>query len=108
MVIAPQAQLASPPAGQKLIAFDSVTRSSNGTTLYLGLLSQGGACGQYDVVVEQGSSSVGLGLVHLPAGARVCPMYVAHMTVEAKLSAPLNGRSVVDLATGQTVQVSLT
>ena len=108
MVIAPQTQLQSPPAGQKLTAFDSVTGSSSGTTLFLGLLSQGGACGRYDVVVEQSASSVGLGLVHLPATSRICPMYMAHMSVEAKLSAPLDGRPVVDLATGQPVQVALT
>ena len=108
MVIAPQSQLQSPPAGQKLTAFDSVTGNSSSTTLYLGLLSQGGACGRYDVVVEQSASSVGLGLVHLPATSRICPMYMAHMSVEAKLSAPLDERPVVDLATGQRVQVALT
>ena len=108
MVVAPQTQLPSPPAGQKLTAFDSVTRNSDGTILYLGLFSQGGSCGQYDVVLEQSASSVGLGLVHLSSERQVCPMYVAHMSVEAKLSAPLDGRPVVDLATGQRVQVSLT
>lgn len=108
MVVAPQSQLASPPAGQKLTAFDSVTRNSDGTILYLGLFSQGGSCGQYDVVLEQSASSVSLGLVHLSSERQICPMYVAHMSVEAKLSAPLDGRPVVDLATGQRVQVSLT
>jgi hypothetical protein len=107
MVIAPQAQLQSPPAGQKLTAFDSVTGNSSGTILYAGLLSQGGACGQYDVVLEQSALSVGLGLVHLPSSSRICPMYMGHMSVEAKLSAPLDGRPVVDLATGQKVQVPL-
>jgi hypothetical protein len=73
-------------------------------TLYLGIESQGGACGQYDVVVQQSSTTVSVGLVHLAPGARVCPMYVTRMLIPAKLSSPLGGRSVVDLENGQVVQ----
>jgi hypothetical protein len=106
-VITPQAQLSAVPAGAKLRPFETATGSSNGTTLYLGLLSQGGACGRYDVVLEQNASSVSVGLVQLPSGGRVCPMFMGHMNVAAKLSAPLGNRPVLDLATGQNVPVSL-
>lgn len=105
-VVAPQTQLTSVPAGQKLVAFDSASRGSSSTVLYVGLMSQGGACGQYDVVLQQSASSVGVGLVKVPSGGRMCPMYVTHTLVEVKLSAPLGSRSVVDLATGGTVPVS--
>jgi hypothetical protein len=73
-------------------------------TLYVGVESQGGACGQYDVVLEQTSTTVSVGLVHLASGGRVCPMYVTHMLIPAKLSSPLAGRTVVDLENGQVVQ----
>lgn len=106
-VSTPQAQLAAVPAGRKLTPFETAARSAAWTTLYLGLLSQGGACGQYDVVVQQNASSVSVGLVLLPSGGRICPMYVGHVLIEAKLSAPLGNRSVLDLATGQNVPVSL-
>jgi hypothetical protein len=101
--VAPSAQLTTAPANTKYTAFQSAAHSADGRTLYLGIESQGGACGQYDVVLEQSGSSVSVGLVHLPAGARICPMYVAHMLVTAKLSAPLDGRRVIDLANGQTI-----
>lgn len=100
----PKAQVSTVPAGAKLVAFDSAARSKDGMTLYLGIMSQGGACGQYDVVLQQNGGTVRVGLAHLPSGGRVCPMYVAHMLVEAKLSAPLTGGSVVDLANEQVVQ----
>jgi len=102
IVVTPQAQVSTLPTG-KLTGFDSAAHSADGRTLYLGLESQGGACGQYDVVLQQSSGSVSVGLVHLSAGGRICPMYVAHMLVSAKLSAPLDGRKVVDLANGQVV-----
>lgn len=104
LVNSPQAQLTTIPAGDKLVAFDSAVRSKDGMTLYLGLESQGGACGRYDVVLQQDGATLHVGLVHLPRTSGVCPMYVAHMLVPAKLSAPLSGSSVVDLANGQVVQ----
>jgi hypothetical protein len=103
VVVSPQAQVPTTPSDGKLTAFTSAAHSSDGRTLYLGIESQGGACGQYDVVLQQSGSVVDVGLVHLPSGSRICPMYVAHMLVEAQLSAPLDGRRVVDLANGQTV-----
>jgi hypothetical protein len=103
IVVTPQAQVTAPPTATKLIAFTSAAHSADGRTLYLGIESQGGACGQYNVVVQQTGTTVSLGLVHLAAGARICPMYVTHMLVEGKLSAPLDGRRVIDLANGQTV-----
>ena len=103
IVITPQAQVPMTPSGGKLTAFTSAAHSSDGRTLYLGIESQGGACGQYDVVLQQSGSTVSVGLVHLSSGGRICPMYVAHMLVEAQLSAPLDGRRVIDLANGQTV-----
>jgi hypothetical protein len=103
IVVTPQAQVTAPPSATKLIAFTSAAHSADGRTLYLSIESQGGACGQYDVVVQQTGSTVSLGLVHLAAGSRICPMYVTRMLVEGKLSAPLDGRRVIDLANGQTV-----
>ena len=102
VVVSPKAQVSSTPT-TKLTAFTSAAHSLDGRTLYLGIESQGGACGQYEVVLQQSGTTVGVGLVHLPAGGRVCPMYVTHMLVEAKLSAPLERRRVIDLANGQTV-----
>jgi hypothetical protein len=103
IVVTPQAQVTAPPSATKLVAFESAAHSADGRTLYLAIESQGGACGQYDVVVQQTGSTVSLGLVHLAAGSRICPMYVTRMLVEGKLSAPLDGRRVIDLANGQTV-----
>jgi hypothetical protein len=103
IVVTPQAQLSTTPSGGKLTAFLSAAHSADGRTLYLGIESQGGACGEYNVVLQQSGDSVSVGLVHLSSSGRVCPMYVAHMLVEAKLSAPLDGRRVIDLANGQTV-----
>jgi hypothetical protein len=104
ITMTPKAQLSAVPAGGKLVAFDSASRSKDGMTLYLGIESQGGACGQFDVVLQQNGGTVHAGLVHLPSTSRVCPMYVAHMLIAAKLSAPLSGGSVVDLANNQVVQ----
>jgi hypothetical protein len=103
IVVTPSAQVSTTPTG-KLTAFDSASRSPDGRTLYLGLESQGGACGQYSVVVQQTGTNVAVGLVHLPAGRHVCPMYVAHMQIRVELSAPLGSRTLVDLADGQIVQ----
>lgn len=102
-LVTPKAQLSAVPAGQKLTAFQTAAHSADGKTLYLGLESQGGACGQYDVVLQQTGSTVSVGLVHLSSGGVMCPMFVGHTLVVAQLSAPLDGRHVVDLADGQTV-----
>jgi hypothetical protein len=99
----PNAQLTNAPSGTKYTPFQSAAHSADGRTLYLALESQGGACGQYDVVVQQSSSSVSVGLIHLSAGTRMCPQFITRMLVPAKLSAPLDGRRVIDLANGQTV-----
>ena len=103
LVVTPQAQVTAVPSASKLLAFTSAAHSSDERTLYLGIESQGGACGQYDVVVQQTGTTVSLGLVHLSSGGRICPMYVTRMQVAAKLAAPLDGRRVIDLANGQTV-----
>lgn len=103
ITVTPNDQLTTAPAGTKYVLFDSAAHSTDGRTLYLGIESQGGACGKYDVVLQESSGSVGVGLVHVSAGTQMCPMYVAHMLVVAKLSAPLDGRRVIDLANGQTV-----
>ncbi|HTJ67499.1 MAG TPA: hypothetical protein VL551_08235 [Actinospica sp.] len=102
--ITPRAQTSTTSASTKFTAFESAGHSADGRTLYLGIESQGGACGQYDVVLQQSSSTVSVGLVHLSSGGKICPMYVAHMVVKATLAAPLNGRRVVDLANGQTME----
>ena len=103
VVVTPKAQVPTTPSDAKFTAFTSAAHSADGRTLYLGIESQGGACGQYDVVLEQSGSTVEVGLVHLSSDGRVCPMYVAHTLVTATLSAPLERRRVIDLANGQTV-----
>jgi hypothetical protein len=103
IMVYPNDQLTTAPAGTKYVLFDSAAHSKDGRTLYLGIESQGGACGKYDVVAQESSGSVSVGLIHVSAGTQMCPMYVAHMLVVAKLSAPLDGRRVIDLANGQTV-----
>ncbi len=103
ITVSPNDQLTKAAAGTKYVLFDSAAHSTDGRTLYLGIESQGGACGKYDVVVQESSGSVSVGLIHVSAGTQMCPMYVAHMLVVAKLSAPLDGRRVIDLANGQTV-----
>jgi hypothetical protein len=103
ITVSPNDQLTTAPAGTKYVLFDSAAHSTDGRTLYLGIESQGGACGKYDVVVQESSGSVSVGLIHVSAGTQMCPMYVAHMLVVAKLSAPLDSRRVIDLANGQTV-----
>lgn len=101
--ITPNAQLSSSTAGTKYTEFDSASHTADGRTLYLGIESQGGACGKYDVVLQQSGSTVSVGLVHLSSAGHMCPMYVTHMLVRATLAAPLDSRKVVDLANGQTV-----
>lgn len=102
-VVTPKAQVSTVPAG-KLTPFESAAHSSDGKTLYLALESMGGACGQYDVVVQQSSAKVVVGLVHLtPSGHTMCPQYVTRILIPAQLSAPLGQRAVVDLANNQVV-----
>jgi hypothetical protein len=103
VVLTPEAQVSTTPSTSKFTDFTSAEHSADGRTLYLGIESQGGACGQYDVVLQQSGTTVSVGLVHLPSGGRICPMYVTRMLVQAKLSSPLELRRVVDLANGQTV-----
>lgn len=104
-VTAPQHVLTAAPAGTALVPFLSVTTSADGRTVYAQLESMGGACGHYDVVLQQSSTSVGVGLVHLSAGTRMCPQFIGPLRVAVPLDAPLAGRAVVDLANGQRLNV---
>ncbi|MBR7832152.1 hypothetical protein KDL01_02710 [Actinospica durhamensis] len=101
----PKQQLSAVPAGQKLTAFTTASASADGRTLYVELESMGGACGQYDVVLQESSTSVQVGLVHLASGGHICPQFVSALRVAVSLSAPLAGRPVVDLANGQSLNV---
>lgn len=101
----PKAQVGSAPVGIKLTAFDTAVAGQDGRTLFVGLESMGGACGQYSVVLRQSSSDVQVGLVHLPSTGRMCPQFVGPLNIEVQLSAPLAGRTVVDLANGQRLNV---
>jgi hypothetical protein len=99
---APQA--AAVPSGSKLVVFEGVTRSGDGMTLYLAAMAGGGACGKYDVVVQESSGTVKLGLAHLAtAKATICPMFVRMEQFQAHLSSPLADRQVVDMADDQVV-----
>ena len=57
-VATPKQQLSAVPAGEKLTAFTTASASADGRTLYVELESMGGACGQYDVVLQQSSTTV--------------------------------------------------
>jgi hypothetical protein len=104
-VATPKQVLAATPARAKLVPFDGATASADGRTVYVELESMGGACGQYDVVLQQSSGSVGVGLVHVASGGHVCPQFVGPMRIAVSLAAPLAGRPVVDLADGQSLNV---
>jgi hypothetical protein len=104
-VSTPQQVLTAVPAGVRLTPFTGASTSGDGRTVYVHLESMGGACGQYDVVLQQSSTSVGVGLVHLPSGHRICPQFIGPLRVAVALSAPLGGRPLVDLATGQRLNV---
>jgi hypothetical protein len=104
-VATPKQQLSAVPAGAKLTAFTTASASADGRTLYLGLESMGGACGQYDVVLQESSTTVQVGLVHLSSGGHICPQFVSALHVAVSLSAPLAGRPVVDLANDQSLNV---
>jgi hypothetical protein len=99
-----QAQSATLPSGAKYVAIDHMSKSTDGRTLYLQTEAQGGACGNYTVVVQESSTQVHVGLAKLPVKTGVmCPMYVAERTFPAKLSSPVGNRAVIDLATNAPV-----
>ncbi len=99
-----QAQSATLPSGAKFVAIDHMTKSADGRTLYLQTEAQGGACGNFTVVVQESSTQVHVGLAKLPVKTGVmCPMYLAERTFPAKLSSALGNRAVIDLATNAPV-----
>ena len=104
-VTTPKQVLGAAPAGAKLVSFDGATTSADGRTVYVELESMGGACGQYDVVLQQSASAVKVGLVRLSSSGHVCPQFVGPMRIAVPLAAPLGGRPVVDLADGQSLNV---
>jgi hypothetical protein len=100
----PLAQAESVPAGAKLVVFEGVSRSGDGKTLYMADTTGGGACGQYDVVVQETSTTVELGLAHLPNAKNLpCPMFVRMVQFPANLATPVGDRQVVDMANGQVI-----
>lgn len=102
----PQAQVQAVPTGAKLVPIGQVDRSADGRTLYLQVEAQGGACGRYDVVLQESADSVQVGLAHLPVRVGVmCPMLVHVIDLPAVLAGPLGDRPVIDLATGESVGV---
>jgi hypothetical protein len=107
-VSSPDAQVSQLPAGATYISFSEASRSANGMTLYLTFEAAGGACGQYDAVAQQTSTTVSVGIAHLPKASGVeCPMYMMITNLKVQLSAPLGSRPVIDLANGQAVPVAL-
>jgi hypothetical protein len=99
-----QAQAATLPSGAKYVAIDRMTKSSDGKKLYLSAEAQGGACGNFTVVVQESSAQVHVGLAKLPVKTGVmCPMYIAERTFTATLASPVGGRSVIDLADNSTL-----
>lgn len=100
----PKAQSAAVPADSTLVGFEGVTKSSDGMTVYLSAMAGGGACGQYEVVVQETSTTVKLGLAHLTPDKTVpCPLFVRETQFPAHLASPLGDRQVFDLAGGQSV-----
>jgi hypothetical protein len=100
----PKGQSSTPPANSTLVGFEGLTKSSDGKTVYLSAMAGGGACGEYEVVVQETSTTVKLGLAHLtPAKTVPCPMFVKETQFPAHLSSPLGDRQVFDLSGGQSV-----
>jgi hypothetical protein len=100
----PQAQAAAVPSGTQLVGFEGVTKAANGLTVYLSAMAGGGVCGEYDVVVQETSTTVKLGLAHvIPSKSVPCPMFVRVTSFPAKLSSPLGDRQVIDLFDGKNV-----
>jgi hypothetical protein len=100
----PQAQVNVQPDKTSLVPIEQLGRSADGRTLYLEVEAQSGACGHYDVVVQETSTQVRVGLAHVPPKVGVmCPMLVRAATFPAVLSAPLGNRPVIDLATGKRI-----
>jgi hypothetical protein len=96
-----KALLATLPKGAKLVPVQSIGRSSDGRTLYLGVEAQGGACGNYTAVSTTSTTSVLVGLAQIPKPAGVmCPMIMHRAAYPVKLSSALGTREVVDLADG--------
>jgi hypothetical protein len=104
-VSTPKQVLTAVPAGARLVPFLSASTSADGRTVFVQVESMGGACGQYDVVLQQSSTQVGVGLVHLSAGGHICPQFVGPLRIPVSLDAPLSGRPVLDLANGQRLNV---
>ena len=95
-----QPQAATLPPGAKYMPIERLSQSTDGRTLNLTIMAQGGACGIYTVVVQESAAVVHVGLAKMPVKTGVmCPMYVAEKTFQAKLSGPVGSRSVIDLAT---------
>jgi hypothetical protein len=98
-----QAQSTTLPRGAKYVAIERLSKSPDGRTLYLVAEAQGGACGNFTVVVQETAGQVRVGLAKIPVKTgMMCPMYITARTFPAKLSSPLGSRPVIDLATGTT------
>lgn len=103
-LLTPQAQVQNLPAGTKYVMIISVQVSPDGRTLYADFAAGGGACGLYDTVLQQSGGSVSVGVAHLPkSGAGMCPDIMSFRSAAVQLSAPLAGRTVVDLSDGRTL-----
>jgi hypothetical protein len=101
-IASPAAQVNIPPPGAKLVAFEGVTQSQDGRTLYLLVEARGGACGVYEVVLQQATAEVQVGLASVPSKvALMCPMIVRLENFPVHLSTPLGARKVIDMADGQ-------
>jgi hypothetical protein len=101
---APVSQVGNAPAGSKMVIFEGVSRSADGKTLYMTATAGGGACGQYDAVLQESSGTVKIGLAQLPnTKALPCPMFVRLTQFPVTLSAPIGDRQIIDLANGQVV-----
>ncbi|HEV2633925.1 MAG TPA: hypothetical protein VGX23_02190 [Actinocrinis sp.] len=103
-IASPQAQAAKVPAGATLVAFQGVSKSSDGMTVYVSAAAGGGVCGQYDVVVQETSGTVSIGLAHIPPAKAVpCPLFLRVTAFPAHLTTPVGNRQVIDLADNSSV-----
>jgi hypothetical protein len=99
-----QAQTATLPSGAKYVGIQRESQSTDGRTLYLVAEAQGGACGNFTVVLQESATAVHIGLAKMPVKTNVvCPMYITARTFQAKLASPVGNRAVIDLATNAPV-----
>jgi hypothetical protein len=86
------------------LAVQSVTLGKDGSTLVLG--SVGGVCDDYAGKAEETSTTITVSIVATPkTPGGVCPAMAKEFTVTVALSSPWDNRTIVDAASGATLEL---